>query len=97
MVFPRRSGRASSPPCGDRESDREDTRTGSRTTPEFPRPTRALQRSVTESGTSLRVALCAPGELWGGVEQFVATLARHYHRTGIPVVVAALFDGPLRE
>lgn len=45
----------------------------------------------------IRVALCAPGEIWGGVEQFVVTLASHFARTGVPVFVVAFHDGPLRE
>lgn len=44
----------------------------------------------------LRVALVAPGELWGGVEQFVETLSGHLITLGVPVVVVVLFDGPLR-
>jgi L-malate glycosyltransferase len=48
------------------------------------------------SGAGVRLALCAPGELWGGVEQFVDTLSRHLMAAGIPVLVIALFDGPLR-
>jgi glycosyltransferase involved in cell wall biosynthesis len=44
----------------------------------------------------IRVAICAPGELWGGVEQFVETVALHLQATGVHVVVVSLFDGPLR-
>lgn len=44
----------------------------------------------------LSLALCAPGELWGGVEQCVETLASRLTTLGIPVIVITLFDGPLR-
>ena len=44
----------------------------------------------------IRVALCAPGESWGGVEQFVDSLSRHFEASGVPVVVILFFDGPLR-
>jgi glycosyltransferase involved in cell wall biosynthesis len=45
----------------------------------------------------VRVALSAPGESWGGVEQFVHSLARHLTANGVPVLVVVFFDGPLRE
>ena len=44
----------------------------------------------------MRVALCAPGEIWGGVEQFVDSLSRYFIRIGVQVVVIVLFDGPLK-
>ena len=49
------------------------------------------------AANDVRVALCAPGEVWGGVEQFIDSLARHFAATGVPVVVIVLFDGPLRS
>lgn len=52
--------------------------------------------SRTTSASRLSVALCAPGELWGGVEQCVETLASRLAALGIPVIVITLFDGPLR-
>ena len=44
----------------------------------------------------IRVALCAPGEGWGGVEQFVHSLSRHFAAKGVPVLVVLFFDGPAR-
>lgn len=49
-----------------------------------------------EMAREVRVALCAPGEIWGGVEQFVDSLARFFVATDVPVVVIVLFDGPLK-
>jgi glycosyltransferase involved in cell wall biosynthesis len=49
-----------------------------------------------EQTAGIRVALCAPGESWGGVEQFVDSLSRYFRTTGVPVLVILFFDGPLR-
>jgi glycosyltransferase involved in cell wall biosynthesis len=44
----------------------------------------------------VRVALCAAGEIWGGVERHVDSYSRYLVRAGLPVVVFVLHDGPLR-
>ncbi|HQZ37446.1 MAG TPA: glycosyltransferase [Vicinamibacterales bacterium] len=46
--------------------------------------------------TEIRVALCTPGEIWGGIEQFVDTMSRHLLESGVPVLVIVLHDGLLR-
>jgi glycosyltransferase involved in cell wall biosynthesis len=43
----------------------------------------------------LRIALCAAGEIWGGVEQFIETEALELRRRGVGFVVLLLNDGPL--
>jgi hypothetical protein len=55
----------------------------------------AAQAHATPTG--VRIAICAPGELWGGVEQFVETLSTRLHAMGVQVLVVNLFDGPLRR
>jgi glycosyltransferase involved in cell wall biosynthesis len=52
---------------------------------------------ATAAAPGVRVALCAPGEIWGGVEQFVESLSRHFVAARVPVLVVTLFDGPLRQ
>ncbi len=52
--------------------------------------------AVNHPSASIRVALCAPGEIWGGVEQFVDSLSRYLIGIGVQVVVIVLFDGPLK-
>ncbi|MCC7240287.1 MAG: glycosyltransferase, partial [Acidobacteria bacterium] len=42
------------------------------------------------------MALCTPGEIWGGIEQFVDTMSRHLLESGVPVLVIVLHDGLLR-
>ncbi|MEP7242418.1 MAG: glycosyltransferase [Gammaproteobacteria bacterium] len=51
----------------------------------------AMARAV-----EMRVALCTPGELWGGIEQFVDTMSRYLQDSGVPVLVIVLHDGLLR-
>lgn len=41
------------------------------------------------------VALCAAGEIWGGVEQCVSTCASALHAAGVAVVVVLFHEGPL--
>ena len=43
----------------------------------------------------LRLAICAAGEIWGGVEQFVLTLAGALEREGAVPVVVLFHDGLL--
>jgi L-malate glycosyltransferase len=43
----------------------------------------------------VRVALCAAGEIWGGVERFVSTFAPALHEAGVPVVVVLFHDAKL--
>jgi glycosyltransferase involved in cell wall biosynthesis len=55
---------------------------------------------VKESTTGLetgemRIALCAAGEIWGGVEQFIETVALELHRRGVGFVVLLLNEGAL--
>jgi len=42
-----------------------------------------------------RVALCAAGEIWGGVEQFIETVALELRRRDVGFVVLLLHEGPL--
>jgi glycosyltransferase involved in cell wall biosynthesis len=42
-----------------------------------------------------RVALCAAGEIWGGVEQFIETVAQELNRRGVGFVVLLLNEGAL--
>lgn len=43
----------------------------------------------------MRIALCAAGEIWGGVEQFIETVALELHRRGMGFVVLLLNEGAL--
>jgi glycosyltransferase involved in cell wall biosynthesis len=42
-----------------------------------------------------RIALCAAGEIWGGVEQFILTVAEELRRRGVPFVVLLHQDAML--
>jgi L-malate glycosyltransferase len=42
-----------------------------------------------------RVALCAAGEIWGGVEQFIVTVSEELHRRGVSFVVLLHHDAML--
>ena len=44
-----------------------------------------------------RVALCAAGEIWGGVEQFIETTSEEFHRRGLGFVVLLLNEGLLAK
>jgi glycosyltransferase involved in cell wall biosynthesis len=44
-----------------------------------------------------RVALCAAGEIWGGVEQFIETASDELHRRGVGFVVLLLNEGLLAK
>ena len=44
---------------------------------------------------AMRVALCAAGEIWGGVEQFIITVAEELNRRAVPFEVFLLFDSLL--
>jgi glycosyltransferase involved in cell wall biosynthesis len=46
---------------------------------------------------STRLALCSPGEVWGGVEQFVVSLAKCLIETGVPVSGVVFSDGLLLD
>ena len=43
----------------------------------------------------MRLAVCAAGEIWGGVERFIVTLAAGLRYLGIEVLVVLFYDGPL--
>ncbi len=45
--------------------------------------------------TSVRLAICAAGEIWGGVERFVVTIAKGLLTAGIDPVVVVFHDGRL--
>ena len=47
--------------------------------------------------STVRVALCSPGEIWGGVEQLVESLARVLMQSGVAVTGIVFNDGMLRE
>lgn len=47
------------------------------------------------NGRTLRLAICAAGEIWGGVEQFVLTLAGALEREGVSPIVVLFNDGLL--
>lgn len=47
------------------------------------------------AAAGVRLALCASGEIWGGVEQFIMTLSRQLMLEHVPVLVIVLYDGPL--
>ena len=47
------------------------------------------------SGEVIRLAICAAGEIWGGVEQFVLTLAQAFASERQPVMVILFHDGLL--
>jgi glycosyltransferase involved in cell wall biosynthesis len=60
--------------------------------------TTALSRERTDGArhaSRTRVAICAAGEIWGGVEQCVLTLARELPRTGFSPLVVLFYDGLL--
>jgi glycosyltransferase involved in cell wall biosynthesis len=44
---------------------------------------------------AVRVAVCAAGEIWGGVERFIVTLATGLRYLGIELLVVLFYDGPL--
>lgn len=46
---------------------------------------------------AVRVAICAAGELWGGVEQCVVTLARGLAAEGVPPHALLFFEGRLAD
>ena len=43
----------------------------------------------------MRLAVCAAGEIWGGVERFIVTLATGLRSLGIDLLVVLFYDGPL--
>jgi glycosyltransferase involved in cell wall biosynthesis len=45
----------------------------------------------------LRLALCSPGEVWGGVEQFVLSMAQYLRDRDVEVLGVVFNDGILRE
>jgi len=53
-------------------------------------------RELQEVG-ELRVAICAAGEIWGGVEQFVETASKELDRRGVKLLVLLLNDGLLAK
>ena len=56
-----------------------------------------LNTDSVEAGSQLRIALCAAGEIWGGVEQFIETTAMELRRRGLGFVVLLLHDGALAQ
>jgi glycosyltransferase involved in cell wall biosynthesis len=57
----------------------------------------ALSSSRRASATPVRLAICAAGEIWGGVERFVVTIAKGLMTAGVSPVVMVFHDGPLAE
>lgn len=53
------------------------------------------QEQPTVYSAQPRIALCAAGEIWGGVEQFIETVARELSRRGVGFVVLLLNEGAL--
>lgn len=45
--------------------------------------------------SKIRIALCAAGEIWGGVEQFIETTAEELRRRRMAFVVVLLYEGQL--
>ncbi len=43
----------------------------------------------------VRLAVCAAGEIWGGVERFIVTLTSGLRQLGIDPLVVLFYDGPL--
>lgn len=42
-----------------------------------------------------RVAICGAGEIWGGVERFILTMARGLHASGVQVLTVVFHEGLL--
>jgi glycosyltransferase involved in cell wall biosynthesis len=45
----------------------------------------------------VRLAICAAGEIWGGVERFVITIAKGLANAGVDPLVVVFHNGPLAE
>ena len=59
-----------------------------------------IERSAsfgTAPGPALRVAICAAGEIWGGVERFIVTISAGLRDVGIDPLVVLFHDGFVAE
>src|SRR5437763_17065647 len=59
------------------------------------RLTSQFERMACPARSGVRVAICAAGELWGGVEQCLLTLARGLSDLGNAPYALLFYDGPL--
>jgi glycosyltransferase involved in cell wall biosynthesis len=49
----------------------------------------------TPSASSIRLAICAAGEIWGGVERCIVTVGLGLRELGIDPLIVVFYDGPL--
>jgi glycosyltransferase involved in cell wall biosynthesis len=53
------------------------------------------QSASVQAAPAVRVAICTAGEIWGGVERFIVTMATGLRSIGVEPFVVVFLDGPL--